>query len=131
MISGETFISVAFFINIKLGFKTPHRVNTLFKKIIQDMEEEDEVDLTSPYPSLNKHSMMADFKFISLKSLASVDSDISTFETMIMTGYRAIKSISLSTEEMYGLETANIEIEKVPIQVGPIAKIKVKREMVG
>jgi KUP system potassium uptake protein len=29
---------------------------------------------------------------------------------------------------MYGLEAANIEIEKVPIQVGPVAKVRIKRE---
>jgi KUP system potassium uptake protein len=118
----------AFFISISLGFKTPHRVNTLFNKIIHDMADSGEIDLTSPYPSLHKYSMMADFKFISLHSWASADSEISTFEQFIITGYRAIKSISLSTEEMYGLEAANIEIEKVPIQVGPIAKAKIKRE---
>jgi KUP system potassium uptake protein len=32
---------------------------------------------------------------------------------------------------MYGLEAANIEIEKVPIQVGPSAKMKIKREYEG
>ncbi|MEO5601331.1 MAG: KUP/HAK/KT family potassium transporter [Cyclobacteriaceae bacterium] len=117
----------AFFINIKLGFKTPHRVNTLFNKIIHDMADAGEIDLTSPYPSLHKYSMMADFKFISLHSWASADSEISAFDRFVIAGYRMIKSISLSTEAMYGLEAANIEIEKVPIQVGPMAKVKVKR----
>jgi KUP system potassium uptake protein len=118
----------AFFISIKLGFKTPHRVNSLFNKIIHDMADSGEVDLTSPYPALHKYSMMSDFKFISLHSWASADSEVSTFEQFIITGYRFIKSISLSTEEMYGLEAANIEIEKVPIQVGPVAKVRIKRE---
>ena len=118
----------AFFVSVKLGFKTPHRVNSIFNKIIHDMANDGEIDLISPYPSLNKRGMFTDFKFISLQSLASVDSEISSFETMMITGYRAIKSISLSTEEMYGLETANVEIEKVPIQVGPTAKVRIKRQ---
>jgi len=118
----------AFFISIKLGFKTPHRVNTLFNRIIHDMADSGEIDLTSPYPALHKYSMMSDFKFISIHSWASADSDISTFDRFIITGYRFIKSISLSTEEMYGLEAANIEIEKVPILVGPLAKVRIKRE---
>lgn len=118
----------AFFISIRLGFKTPHRINSLFNKIIHEMADNGEIDLTSPYPSLHKYSMMSDFKFILLYSWASADSEISTFESFIITGYRWIKSISLSTEEMYGLEAANIEIEKVPIQVGPPAKVKIKRE---
>jgi KUP system potassium uptake protein len=118
----------AFFINISLGFKTPHRINLLFHKIIHEMADAGEIDLIAPYPSLHKYSMMADFKFIILQSWASADSDISTFERFIITGYKVVKSFSLSTEEMYGLEAANIETEKIPIQVGPIAKARIKRE---
>lgn len=92
------------------------------------MADTGEIDLTSPYPSLRQFSMMSDFKFISLHSWASADSEISTFERFVITGYRIIKNFSLSTEEMYGLEAANIEVEKIPIQVGPAIKCKIKRE---
>jgi KUP system potassium uptake protein len=117
-----------FFVRIKLGFKTDHRVNLIFNKIIHEMADAGEIDLTSPYPALHKYSMMADFKFIILHSWASSDSEISNFERLIIQGYRVLKTHSLSTEELYGIEAANLEIEKVPIQVGPQAKIKVKRE---
>lgn len=119
----------AFYVNLRLGFKTPHRVNALFNKVLHDMADAGEIDLTSPYPSLHKYSMMADFKFIVLHSWASADSEISAFDRFVITGYRIIKTVSLATEEMYGLEAANIEVEKVPIQVGPIAKVKIKREI--
>ncbi|HTF20489.1 MAG TPA: KUP/HAK/KT family potassium transporter [Chryseolinea sp.] len=118
----------AFFVSIKLGFKQPHRVSTLFNKVIHDMADNGEIDLTSPYPALHKYSMMSDFKFISLHTWASSDSVISAFERFVILSYRMIKSFSLPTEEMYGLEAANIEIEKVPIQVGPLAKVWIKRE---
>ncbi|MBS1950277.1 MAG: Kup system potassium uptake protein [Cytophagales bacterium] len=117
-----------FFIRIKLGFKANHRVNLLFNKILRDMAETSEIDLTSHYDSLRKHSLPADFKFVILHSLASVDSEISSFDNMIIQGYRFIKKHSLSTEEMYGLELANVEVENVPIMVGPIAKVRIKRE---
>jgi KUP system potassium uptake protein len=118
-----------FFIKVKLGFKTPHRINTIFTKIIHEMAENGEIDLTSPIPALHKHSMMADFKFMILHSWASADSDISSFDQLIISGYRLLKSISLSTEELYGLETANVEVERVPISVGPTAKVRIKREI--
>ena len=117
-----------FFINIRLGFKTPHRINSIFTKIVHEMADSGEIDLTSPYPSLHKYSMMSDFKFVIIHSWASADSEISSFERLIISGYRVIKSISLSTEELYGLEAANVETEKVPIMVGPTAKVKIKRE---
>jgi KUP system potassium uptake protein len=117
-----------FFVRIKLGFKADHRVNLLFNKILHDMAENAEIDLVSHYDSLQRHSMPADFKFIILHSLASVDSEISTFDNLIIQGYRFIKNHSLSTEEMYGLEMANVEMERVPIMVGPPAKVHIKRE---
>jgi len=117
-----------FFINIRLGFKTPHRINTLFSRIVHEMADAGEIDLTSPYASLHKYSMTSDFKFIILHSWASADSEISNFDRVIISVYRTIKRFSLSTEEMYGLEAANVEVEKVPIQVGPTAKVKIKRE---
>jgi len=117
-----------FFVRIKLGFKADHRVNLLFARVLHDMAENAEIDLVSHYDSLRKHSMPADFKFIMLHSLASVDSEISTFDNVVIQGYRFIKKFSLSTEEMYGLELANVEVERVPIMVGPVAKVRIKRE---
>ena len=117
-----------FFVRIKLGFKSDHRVNLLFNKIIHEMADSGEIDLTSPYPALHKYSMMADFKFIILHSWASSDSEISTFDRVIIQSYRLIKEYSLSTEELYGIEAANLEVERAPIQVGPMAKVKIKRE---
>jgi KUP system potassium uptake protein len=117
-----------FFIRMKLGFKTDHRVNLLFNKIIHEMADAGEIDLTSPYPALHKYSMMGDFKFIILHSWASSDSEISSFDRVIIMSYRLLKAYSLSTEELYGIEAANLEVEKVPIQVGPQAKVRIKRE---
>ena len=117
-----------FFVRMRLGFKTDHRVNMLFNKIIHEMADAGEIDLVSPYPSLHKYSMMSDFKFVIINSRASSDSEISSFNRVINQGYRLLKKISLSTEELYGIEAANVELEKVPIQVGPPAKVKIKRE---
>ena len=117
-----------FFVRIKLGFKADHRVNLLFNKILHEMAENAEIDMVSHYDSLRKHSMPADFKFIILHTLASVDSEISAFDDIIIEGYRFIKRHSLSTEQMYGLELANVEVEPVPIMVGPPAKVRIKRE---
>jgi KUP system potassium uptake protein len=117
-----------FFVNIKLGFKADHRINLIFYKIIHEMADSGEIDLISPYPSLHKYSLTADFKYIILQSWASADSEISNFERIIIQGYRLLKKFSLSTEEHYGIEATNLEIEKAPIQVGPPAKVRIKRE---
>ncbi|MBX2962330.1 MAG: KUP/HAK/KT family potassium transporter [Cyclobacteriaceae bacterium] len=117
-----------FFVRIKLGFKADHRINLLFNKIVHEMADSGEIDLISPYPSLHKYSQTADFKFIIIQSLASPDSEISSFDRLIIQGYRILKKFSLSTEAHYGIEAANLELEKAPIQVGPPALVKIKRD---
>ncbi len=117
-----------FFVRIKLGFKADHRINLLFNKIVHEMADNGEIDLISPYPSLHKYSQTADFKFVIIQSWASPDSEISNFDRLIIQGYRLLKKFSLSTEAHYGIEAANLELEKVPIQVGPPAIVKIKRD---
>jgi KUP system potassium uptake protein len=117
-----------FFVRIKLGFKADHRINLLFNKIVHEMADSGEIDLISPYPSLHKYSQTADFKFVIIQSWASPDSEISNFDRLIIQGYRMLKKFSLSTEAHYGIEAANLEIEKAPIQVGPPALVKIKRD---
>ncbi|MBX2970130.1 MAG: KUP/HAK/KT family potassium transporter [Cyclobacteriaceae bacterium] len=117
-----------FFVRIKLGFKADHRINLLFNKIVHEMADSGEIDLISPYPSLHKYSQTADFKFVIIQSWASPDSEISNFDRLIIQGYRLLKKFSLSTEAHYGIEAANLELEKAPIQVGPPAIVKIKRD---
>jgi len=117
-----------FFVRIKLGFKADHRINLIFNKIVHEMADSGEIDLISPYPSLHKYSQTADFKYVIIQSWASSDSEISNFDRLIIQGYRVLKKFSLSTEAHYGIEAANLELEKAPIQVGPPALVKIKRD---
>ena len=117
-----------YFVRIQLGFKAEHRVNLIFTEILRELSEKGEIDLSSPYPSLHKHNLDADFKFIILHTRASVDNEISSFDNIVIQGYRFIKRNSLSAEAQFGLELANVEEETVPIMIGPPAKVRINRE---
>jgi len=117
-----------YFVRIQLGFKAEQRVNLIFTEILRELSEKGEIDLSSPYPSLHKHNLDADFKFIILHTRASVDNEISTFDNIVIQGYRFIKRNSLSAEAQFGLELANVEEETVPIMIGPPAKVRINRE---
>jgi KUP system potassium uptake protein len=117
-----------YFVRIQLGFKAEYRVNLIFTEILRELSEKGEIDLGSPYPSLHKHNLDADFKFIILHTRASVDNEISSFDNIVIQGYRFIKKHSLSAEAQFGLELANVEEETVPIMIGPPAKVRINRE---
>ena len=80
---------------IKFGFKVEHRVNVMFKQIVDKMQNDGDVDEMSHYPSLRKYELPADFKFIILNSRVSVDDDITPFEQFIVRAYRVLKKISI------------------------------------
>jgi KUP system potassium uptake protein len=117
-----------FFVRLKFGFKVEHKVNRMFSKIVHDMQSNGEVDELSHYPSLRKHNLPADFKFILLNSRVSVDDEISPFNQFVIRVYRVLKKLSLPTHEDFGLEVANIELETVPINIGKPVEINLKRE---
>lgn len=107
-----------FFIRIKFGFKVQNKVNLMFRYIVDRLAEEEKIDVFSHYPSLKKHDIKADFKFILLNSRVSVDDEISPFNQFIIRAYRVIKKYSQSPVELFGLETTNVEVENVPIETG-------------
>jgi KUP system potassium uptake protein len=118
----------AFFVRLKFGFKVEHKVNRMFKKIVEEMQANGEVDETSHYPSLKKHNIPADFKFILLNSRVSTDDELSPFNQWVVRVYRVIKKLSLSTTEDFGLEVGNVEVETVPINIAPLKDFQMKRE---
>ena len=116
-----------FFIHLRFGFKVEHRVNAMFFEIVDQMVKSGEVDTRSPYPSLRKHNMPADFKFILLRTRVSADSELNGFERWIVRSYRIIKKFSLPAAEDFGLEMSTVEEEVVPIFIGQKQEIDLKR----
>jgi KUP system potassium uptake protein len=118
----------AFFVKLKFGFKVEHKVNLMFNKIIKEMQDSGEVDELSHYPSLRKRGWGADFKFILLNSRISADDEIGSIDQFFVRAYRILKKMSLSTQEDFGLEVSNVEVETVPINVGKAKDIELIRE---
>jgi KUP system potassium uptake protein len=117
-----------FFVRLKFGFKVEHKVNRMFSKIVEEMQASGEVDELSHYPSLRRHQLPADFKFILINSRVSIDDEISAIDQFTIRAYRLLKKLSLPTHEDFGLEISNVEIETVPIRVGKKVNIEMIRE---
>lgn len=117
-----------FFVHLRFGFKVQHRVNAMFYDIVEQMVASGEVNIKSPYPSIRKHNIEADFKFILLHTRVSADTELTGFENWVVRTYRMLKKFSLPAFEDFGLEVSNIEEETVPILVGPKTNMLLKRE---
>ncbi|SMD05721.1 KUP/HAK/KT family potassium transporter [Pedobacter africanus] len=102
-------------IDFKLGFRVEQRVNLLYRKVIEELVKNGEVDITSQYTSLNKHKIAGDFRFVLLEKHLSKFSNLSLYERTIMDYYFILKRLSLSEERSFGLDSSYVDVEKVPL----------------
>ena len=114
-------------VDFKLGFRVEHRINLFFRKVVEDMVQNKEVDFTSRYTSLNKRHVIGDFKFVVLEKHLSNDNDLSVIEQFAMDWYFLLKHISISESSAFGLDTSSVTVEKVPMVISPMEAFQLKR----
>jgi len=102
-------------IDFKLGFRIEQRVNLLYRKVVEELVKNGEVDITSQYTSLNKHNIAGDFRFILLEKHLSKFTNLSFYEETIMDYYFILKKLSLSEVTSFGLDSSYVDVEKVPL----------------
>lgn len=122
LVKGDV-IRVDFF----LGFRVPPRINLMFRKVVEDMVKNHEVDITSRYESLNRKNVIGDFRFVVLEKYLSTDNEIPFYEKIILDIYYFMKPITLSEERAFGLDTSYVLVEKVPIVISPVRDLNMKR----
>jgi KUP system potassium uptake protein len=95
--------------------------------VVEEMVANKELDISSAYPSLHKHNLPADFKFIILEKFLSYDNEFTLRDGFILHSYFGIKKFALADDKAFGLDTSETHIEKIPLVVTPTSKVYLKR----
>jgi KUP system potassium uptake protein len=114
-------------VEFRLGFRMEQRINLMFRKVVEELVNNKEVNITSRYESLEKNNVVGDFQFIVLEKYLSQDNELPFFERIVMKLYFWLKEISLGEERGFGLDPSNVTIEKFPLIVAPVSKLNLKR----
>ena len=114
-------------VEFRLGFRMAPRLNLMFKKVVEDLVANREVNVTSRYESQQRNNMVGDFKFIVMEKFLSQDNELPFFERVVMKLYFWVKEISLSEEKGFGLEQSTVQVEKFPLIIAPVSKLKLTR----
>ncbi|MBA4198301.1 MAG: potassium transporter Kup [Chitinophaga sp.] len=114
-------------VEFRLGFRVEQRINLMFRKVVQDLVANKEVDITSRYESLEKNNIVGDFQFVVMEKFLSSDNELPFFERLVMKLYFWLKEISLSEERGFGLDPSYVTIEKYPLIVSPVSNINLRR----
>ena len=106
-------------VDFKLGFKVAPKINLMFRKVVEDLVKNKEVDKIMEY--LNNHAIniIGDFKFVVLEKFLSYENDLPIFEKLILTVYFFLKRFSLSEAKAFGLDSSSVKVEKFPMVISP------------
>lgn len=114
-------------VEFKLGFRVEQKINFYFRKVVEELMKNGEVDVTSRYSSLSKQNITGDFRFVVLKRHLSNENELSLYERIIMDAYFMLDHLSLTEEKAFGLDTSSVIVEKVPMVIAPLKDFKLKR----
>jgi KUP system potassium uptake protein len=99
----------------------------MFRKVVADLVANKEVNITSRYESLERNNVVGDFQFIVMEKYLSQDNELPLFERFVMKLHFWIKEWSLSEERGFGLDVANVTVEKFPLIVAPVENPNLRR----
>ncbi len=115
-------------IEFRLGFRVDQRIQMMFRKVVEDMVNNKEVNIVSRYESLSKNNVKGDFRFIVIEKFLSLENELPLYERLIMRGYFFLKKYSLSEERGFGLDPSDVTLEKFPLIIKPSSFSKLVRK---
>jgi KUP system potassium uptake protein len=113
---------------LNVGFRVQPKVELYFKKIVQDLVKNKELNLHIRPDGSTKYNAEPDFKFIILEKFLSVENEFSMKEGFLLHSYYMLKNWSLSDARAYGLDKSDVEIEEVPFVYQPIVNLELERK---
>lgn len=114
-------------VNINVGFRIVPKTELYFKKIVQDLVKNKELNLHIRPDGSSKYNQEPDFKFVVIEKFLSVENEFVFKEGILLNSYFLLKKLSLSDEKAFGLDKSDVVIEHFPLIYQPINKIELAR----
>ena len=113
-------------IDFRLGFRIQPKIGIMFRKVVEEMMTNQEINLDKHFPSLQVKGPN-DFRFVILERFLSYDNEFAFREGFILNTYFSIIKLAQSDPEAYGIDSDQAVVEKVPLVVAPVTKINLRR----
>ena len=114
-------------VNINIGFRIQPKTEIYFKKIVQELVSNQELNLHIRPDGSTKYNNEPDFKFVVIEKFLSIENAFALREGLLLQGYFKLKHLGQSDAKAFGLEKSDIIIEQVPMIVSPITNLNLNR----
>ncbi len=111
----ERFGGLLWCIGLRIGFRVQPRVTVYLRQVVEDLVAARRINLVSAYPSLRSHHIPGDFRFCLIHRIFSLSSSCRNGERWVMMMYERLRRMALAAEKALGLDTSNLNVEKVPL----------------
>jgi KUP system potassium uptake protein len=118
-------------VTINLGFRIQPRSEVFFKKIVQDLVANKELNLHVRPDGSTKYNTEPDFKFVVIEKFLSVENEFVLREGILLNSYFFLKQLGQSDEKAFGLDKSDVEVEYVPLVYQPVSKPSLIRNEIG
>ncbi|MBL7890221.1 MAG: KUP/HAK/KT family potassium transporter [Bacteroidia bacterium] len=115
-------------VTVNVGFRVQPRTELYFKKIVQALIENKELNLHVRPDGSSKYNSEPDFKFVVIEKFLSVENEFALSDGILLNTYFLLKRHGLSDEKAFGLDKCDVVVEQVPLVYQPISKIELVRE---
>jgi KUP system potassium uptake protein len=114
-------------VTIHLGFRVQPRSELFFKKIVQELVANKELNLHMRPDGSTKWNPEPDFKFVIIEKFLSVENEFTVREGLLLNGYFLLKHLGQSDEKAFGLDKSDVEIEQVPLVYHRVDQVSLTR----
>jgi KUP system potassium uptake protein len=102
-------------VNLNVGFRIQPKSEVYFKKIVQDLIANKELNLHNRPDGSTKYNSEPDFKFVVLEKALSVENEFAFSDGILLSSYFALKRLGQSDETAFGLEKCDTVVEEYPL----------------
>lgn len=117
-------------INLNVGFRVQPRTELFFKKIMQELIDNKELNLHIRSDGSTKYNATPDFKFVVFEKFLSVENEFTLHDGLLLNSYFFIKYLAQTDQKAFGLDRSDVTLEQVPLIYHPVAKIELKRNSI-
>jgi len=114
-------------VTINVGFRVQPRTELYFKKIVQDLVANKELNLHIRPDGSTPYNTNPDFKFVVIEKFLSVENEFAVREGLLLNTYFMLKRLGQSDEKAFGLDKSDVIIEQTPLIYQPIQKVELIR----
>jgi KUP system potassium uptake protein len=114
-------------VDFDLGFRVQPRVNLLFRRVLEELDADHELNFRNKYESIKKGDFHTDICYVITERILSVENEFSVRDNFILDVYYSLKHLALSDREAMGLDPNVTVVEQVPLVIQAVREIPLKR----